>query len=158
VRFSACLERGNEVIGIFISSELSGTLQSAIIAKNQLKSDDIYLIDSRTATVALGLLVRTAARLRDEGHTAKEICAQIEEIKPSLCFFAFVESLKYLKKGGRLSAGAALAGTLLGIKPVLQLAEGRLEAVAKTRGSAAACEKIAELIRASRYSQRHRAW
>ncbi len=140
--FKEIKENGDEAVGIFISSELSGTCQSAAIAKQMLDADNIYVVDSRTVTFSLGLLVLQAVKLRDQGCSAKEICEKIEEMKQHLRLYAMVDTLKYLKKGGRISAVTAVAGEALGIKPIISTIGGRVELVGKSRGRAGAFDWI----------------
>ena len=135
-KFSEYLALGDEIIGIFISSELSGTFQSANIAKLNLSSDKIHLIDSRTVSSAISLLCIEAARLRDNDKTAEEIVALIEEMLPHVKIYAAVTSLEYLKKGGRLNSIEALCGNLLKINPVVTTEDGKVAVAGKFRSNA----------------------
>lgn len=132
--FESALDKGDEVIGIFISSELSGTYQSAAIAKELLDSERIHLVDSRTTTFALALLVRQAVRLRDAGLSAAAIASQLTALTGRLRLFAVVDTLKYLKLGGRISAATALVGGALGITPIIGIVDGKAESLGKSRG------------------------
>lgn len=132
------LEQGDEIIGIFLSSKLSGTFQSATIAADMAESDRIYLVDSLNATFGMGLLVQIAVRLRDEGKTAAEIVATLEELKKRIRVIAFVDTLKYLQMGGRISAATAVVGNLLGINPLISIIDGAVESIGKARGRKAA--------------------
>ncbi len=140
----------DEIIGIFISGELSGTFQSSVIAKGIVNSEKIHLIDSRTVTFGLALLVYEAVRMRDAGHSAAEICEAIQSLTGRLKFYAVVDTLKYLKMGGRLSASSALLGTMLRIKPIISLQDGKVEAVDKKQGLKAAVQAIAQKVKAER--------
>lgn len=133
-RFRSRVEQGDQVVGVFISSLLSGTCQSAAIARDMVDSNNIYVVDSGTVTFALGLLVERAAALRDEGRTAGEIAAELERLSKRLRFYAVVETLKYLKMGGRISAATAVVGGMLGITPILNIRDGVVEAAGKSRG------------------------
>ena len=133
-RFQAHVDRGGEVVGLFIASELSGTCQSAMIARDMVDEDHIFVVDSKTVTFGLGLLVEMAARLRDRGLSAREIAEELEKLKERLRFYAVVETLKYLKMGGRISGTAAVVGGMLGITPILNIRDGVVEAAAKSRG------------------------
>ncbi|MEG0779604.1 MAG: DegV family protein [Oscillospiraceae bacterium] len=132
--FERALERGDEVVGIFVSAKLSGTYQSAIIAKDMLESDKIWVVDSAQATVSLGILVREAVRLRDAGASAREIVRQMDSLKLRVQFLCFVKTLKYFKMGGRISNATAIVGTMLGISPVVSMIDGELKPVDKVRG------------------------
>ena len=106
--FRPLLENGDEVVAILVSSKLSGSFQSACIAKEMLEGGErLHLVDSLNATLGEGLLVREAARLRDAGKTAAEIAAELEALRGRVRFIAFVGTLKYLKMGGRISASTA---------------------------------------------------
>ena len=104
--FKPYQESGDDVVCLFISSQMSGTLQSARVAANILGADNILLPDTLHVTFALGLLVEEAVKMRDAGLSGKEIVARIEELIPRVRLFAMIEDLKYLKMGGRLSATA----------------------------------------------------
>lgn len=142
--FSKYTNSGDEVIGIFISSKLSGTYQSAQIAKKILNSANIYLVDSLSATFGLALLVYEAIRMRDGGHSAAEIHSAVEKLTGRLKLYAIVDTLKYLKMGGRLSSSSALLGTILHIKPILAVEDGVIVPVDKKKGLKAAVECIAQ--------------
>lgn len=134
--FEKELEKGNEIVSILISSKFSGTYGSSIIAKEMVGSDKIYLIDSETACLGHCMLVLEAAKLANEGLSASEIYKKIEEIKTKISIYAGVDTLKYLEKGGRLSKGAAVVGTILNIKPIIKVKSGKIESIDKVRGKA----------------------
>ena len=134
--FQPLLENGDEVVAILVSSQLSGSFQSACIAKEMLEGGErLHLVDSLNATLGEGLLVREAARLRDAGKTAAEIAAELEALRGRVRFIAFAGTLKYLKMGGRISASTAMMGTMLHISPVVAVVDGEVKAVGKVRGS-----------------------
>ena len=142
--FREGLVRGNQVLGIFVSSELSGTVQSAFIAKEMLGSGDVFVVDSRQVALSLGLLVSEAARLRDAGATAAEAAAQLTVLREKVRLYAVVDTLKYLKMGGRVSAATAVMGGVLGITPIVALKDGKVESAGKTRGRKAGVQWIRE--------------
>lgn len=148
LRFRAHVDNGDEVVGIFISSLLSGTYQSAAIARTIVDETRVHVVDSGTVTFALGLLVEQAARMRDGGMGGAEIAAQVEKLSKRLRFYAVVETLKYLKMGGRISAATAMVGGMLGITPILNVRDGVVEAAGKSRGRKGAYQwmekKVAE--------------
>ena len=133
-RFQAHRDRGDDVVALFIASKLSGTCQSAMIAREMVDPDHIFVIDSDTVTFGLGLLVEMAARLRDQGLSAREIAEELERLKARQRFYAVVETLKYLKMGGRISGAAAVVGGMLGITPILDIRDGVVQAAGKARG------------------------
>lgn len=128
----------DEIIGIFISSTLSGTFQSAVIAKDICNTDAIHLIDSKNVTFGLALLILEAVALRDQGKSATEIIATTNDSIPKLRLYAAVNTLKYLKMGGRISTASAFVGDMLGITPLISIADGKVDSVGKTRGKKAA--------------------
>lgn len=130
--------QGDEVVGIFLSSDLSGTYQSACIARDMAGGEGIWLVDSRSVTFGLGLLVMYAAVLRDGGMGAQELAAELEECTQRLRILAVVDTLKYLKMGGRISSAAAMVGGILGVSPIITVEDGKVEAAGKTRGRKAA--------------------
>ncbi|MCL2540595.1 MAG: DegV family protein [Firmicutes bacterium] len=140
--FKHWLGKSNEIIGMFMSSELSGTHQSALMARNMLDGQQIYIVDTKNITVGLGLLVLEAVRLRDAGMTARDIYERLSELKNRVKLFAVVDTLKYLKMGGRISGTAALIGTMLNIKPLVQVFEGKVLPLAKAKGYSKAVQEI----------------
>lgn len=143
--FDQCLERGEEVVCVLISTELSGTAQSAHIAKNTLKSDRIHIVDSRTACLALGLLVEIAAQRAAEGRSAGEIACEMESLTERIRINAAVETLEYLKKGGRLSGTAAALGTMLNIHPLVGILGGKVVQLGKARGKKKMFESLRKM-------------
>lgn len=137
------LENGQDVLTLVFSSALSATCQNAFIAAEELRGEfpdrKLIVIDSLCAAIGLGLLVHTAAKLRDAGKSIAETAAWIEEHKLNVCHWVTVEDLMHLKRGGRVSAATAVVGTMLNIKPIIRVDDnGRLESLAKCRGRKAA--------------------
>ena len=131
--FRPYTDRGDDIVGVFLSSELSGTCQSAFLAKEDVCPEHIFVVDSRSVTFGLGLLVWEAVRLRDEGHQAAEIARILEEKKHRMRVWGLVDTLEYLEKGGRISSTSAKIGSFLGIKPIIAFIDGKVEAVGKAR-------------------------
>ncbi|MBE5960305.1 MAG: DegV family protein [Lachnospiraceae bacterium] len=144
--FEDAKEAGDDLIVITVSSKLSGTCQSALLAKDICEYNRIYIVDSLSVTLGLKCLTQYALFLKEAGKNAEQIVASLEEAKHRLKLFAVVDTLKYLKKGGRLSGTAALAGTLLNIKPIIKVEEGLVIMAAKSRGRNNAYGKIIELM------------
>lgn len=136
--FKNYTDAGDDVIVITISSKLSGTYQSAVIAKDMVGSDKIYLVDSDSATFGLALLVYEAIKQRDNAVDAKQIYDSLMDLKNKIKFYAVVNTLKYLKMGGRLSSSAAIIGEVLGIKPLVSVTGGEVKSIGKERGQKAA--------------------
>ena len=144
--FQAYVENGDEVVCLLISSKMSGTLQSATVAKDILGATNIYLPDTLNVTFALGLLVEEAVKMRDRGLSGAEIVKNIQDIIPRVRLWALIDDLKYLKMGGRLSATSALVAGILGICPIITLKDGLVEVVGKARGKKAAFKFIQGLV------------
>ena len=143
--FRKYLDQGDEIVGIFISGAMSGTCQSALIARDMVDGEDrIHIVDSRTVTFALGLLVEVAATLRDQGLSAGELAAKLEDLACRLRLLALVDTLKYLKMGGRISTASAVVGALLNINPIITIENGLVEGIGKARGRKAAFQWIAK--------------
>lgn len=126
-------EAGDSVVVITLSAQLSGTYQSARIAAADY--DNVYVVDSGSAAIGSGILVELACRLRDEGLCAADIAATLEIEKQKLIVVALVDTLEYLKKGGRISSAVAMVGGMLNIKPVVAIDDGAIQILGKARGS-----------------------
>lgn len=144
--FQEALDSGDEVVGLFLSSRLSGTYQSAVIAREQLGGASIHLLDTLTVSFGTVLLLQQAARLRDEGHSAQSICQALEALKDRVAVYGVVATLKYLHKGGRLSASAAAVGTMLQLKPIVGIQDGAVVSVSKSRGYKSAYRHLAHIL------------
>lgn len=131
--FDKVKEAGEAAVVITISSKLSGTYQSATIAASEY--DNIYIVDSGTAAMGSGILVEMAFELLEKGLDAKTIAERLEEEKKKIIIVALVDTLEYLKKGGRVSKTVAFAGGILNIKPVLSVIDGEINTLGKARGS-----------------------
>ena len=131
--FEKAKTAGEAAVVITLASKFSGTYQSAMIATADY--ENIYVVDSASAAMGSGILVELAFRLLDEGKSAEEIAAILEEEKKKIVIVALVDTLEYLKKGGRISKTVAFAGTVLNIKPVLSVVDGEINMLGKARGS-----------------------
>ena len=132
-QFEQVQKAGDEAVVITLSSNLSGTYQSAVIAAQEY--ENIYIVDSGTAAIGSGILLELALRYLDAGMCAKEIAEKLEEEKKKIIVVALVDTLDYLKMGGRVSKTVAFAGTVLNIKPVLSICNGEIQILGKARGS-----------------------
>lgn len=133
--FRPHIGRGDDIVVMTISSRLSATYSSAVAAANEVAPDKIHVVDTNSGSLGAALLVKRAARLRDQGSmTAKEIADDLRALAPRVRVYAAVDTLKYLKMGGRLTGSAALIGTLLGIKPLIEVREGMVNAIGRARG------------------------
>lgn len=136
--FQPHVEAGDEIVGIFLSSKLSGTCQSAQVAAQTLNSSNIYLVDSLNAALGQHLLVQIAVQLRDQGLSAKEIAERLNELTKKVRLVACVKTMKYLVMGGRVSPALGKIGGILGINPLIEVVDGNVESAGKVRGYKAA--------------------
>lgn len=132
--FEQVRDAGDSLVCVLLASKLSGTFQSAQLAKELSGYDEIYIVDSQQALCGLRMLVDFACVLRDEGLSAREIAEQVESASHRVRLFGIVNTLEYLHKGGRLPASMAVVGTLLKVKPLITLREGEVGILGKGLG------------------------
>lgn len=145
--FQDAAAHGDEVVVITLAEVLSGTYQSANIGKEMAGYGPVYLVNSCTASVGQKMLVLRAAQLRDQGMPAQEIADAIEELKHRVKLYFCIDTLEYLRRGGRLSAAAAGIGTLARVKPILSLGDqGQVQMVAKCMGRRKAMDTLCKLL------------
>lgn len=132
--FRQAQEAGEQVVALTVSSKLSGTCQSAMIAAADFP-DSVWVVDTKTVAIGCGILAELAVRLKEEGLSAAEIVARLEEERENIRVIALLDTLEYLKKGGRISKTVAFAGGLLSIKPVVTIQNGEIHILGKARGS-----------------------
>lgn len=140
--FKKYLDEGYKIVTLVLSSEMSGTYQSACIAKNMLETDDIVVIDSRNVTSGLGILALKACEFRDNGDSIFEIEEKIKNIIPKVKSSLSFESLENLVRGGRLSKTAGTIGSVLGLRLILEVKDGQMAVKDKVRGSKKALKKV----------------
>ena len=126
-------EAGEAAVVLTVASKLSGTYQSAMIAADDY--ENVFVVDTGSVAMGGGILAEYALQLLDEGKSAAEIAAALEETKKKIVVVALVDTLEYLKKGGRVSKAVAFAGGILNIKPVLSVTDGEINILGKARGS-----------------------
>ena len=131
--FEKVKEAGDSAVVITISSKLSGTYQSATIAAEDF--ENIYIVDSGSAAIGSGILAERALQLADSGMEAREIAEILNKEKEKIVIIALLDTLEYLKKGGRISKTVACAGAGLNIKPVISVEDGEIAVLGKARGS-----------------------
>ncbi|WEK52841.1 MAG: DegV family protein [Candidatus Cohnella colombiensis] len=148
--FSSLIDQGYAVVCVNLSSAMSGTYQSACIAKSMFEDDvDITVIDSRSASFGYGQFVVKAAEMALAGATSEQIVAEISRLRDQLKLYFLVETLEYLQKGGRIGKASAVLGTLLNIKPILSIDdEGSIFPIDKVRGHKKAMNRIVEMLQA----------
>ena len=132
--FENIVNEGDEAVVITISSKLSGTYQSATIAAEDF-GGKVFVVDGYTVAIGTGALGEYALKLAESGKSAAEIAQTLEKEKENIRVYAVVDTLEYLKKGGRVSATAAFAGGLLNFKPVIAIADGVVKSITKGRGN-----------------------
>lgn len=132
--FEQVAAAGDTAVVITIASQLSGTFQSALVAAQDYEGT-IFVVDSRTAAIGSGILAELALNLARGGASAAEIFDKLLVIRERICLVALLDTLEYLKKGGRISKTAAFAGNLLSIKPVITIKDGVIHTLGKARGS-----------------------
>ena len=131
--FEKVREAGEEAVVITLSSALSGTYQSAVTAAADFP--EVHVVDGKNATIGQGILVLYALRLADEGIGAAEIAERVEAAVGRVCLVALLDTLEYLKRGGRIPKSVATVGELLAIKPVVGVRDGEVVMLGKARGS-----------------------
>jgi len=132
--FEEAKKAGDELVVLTVSSGISGTYQSAVIAAQDYL-ENVHIVDSKNVAVALGALAEYALELVDRGMSAKEIADELENAREDVVLLALLDTLENLKKGGRIPPVLAFAGGLLSLKPVLWMKDGKLEMLSKGRGT-----------------------
>lgn len=146
--YNKYLQQGYKIISLHLSSKMSGTYQSACLAREILEEDEaIEIIDSQNVTSGLGLLVIKAARLKNEGFTSKEIVREVISTIPHVKSGLVFEELTNLVKGGRLSKTAGVVGNILGIRPILTVKDGEMAVIDKVRGNKKAVRYVINYIK-----------
>ena len=133
VEYDKARKAGESAVVITLASKLSGTYQSAVLAAAEY--ENIYVVDSTSVAIGGGILVELALQFLKEGMDAAEIAQRLEEEKKKIVIVALVDTLEYLKRGGRILKTVAFAGTVLNIKPVISLTDGVINILGKARGS-----------------------
>jgi DegV family protein with EDD domain len=149
--FKGILDAGKDILYVCVSSGLSGTYNSANIAKTMIKDEykeaNIAIVDVLTASLGQGLMVMKAINMKNNGSSMEEIVSCIENSKLNLNTYITVDDLNHLKRGGRISTAAAFVGTILHIKPLLTLNnEGKVMAILKVKGRKSAINKLASFV------------
>lgn len=134
VFFKKYLDLGYDIVHISIGSKISATYQSAVIAKDLLEAENIYIVDSKNLSSGIGLLVLKASDLKEQGQSASEIYNSINKLVPQVSSQFAIKTLDYLHKGGRASGLTAFVGSVLQIKPIIKVIDGKLEVYKKSVG------------------------
>lgn len=146
--FKRLVDEGRTVISVHLSSGVSGTYQSALIAQSMLEGEgDVTVIDSKSASYGYGNQVVAAAEMAQKGASKEEIIEKIHFLRKEMQLYFLVDTLEYLQKGGRIGKASAVLGSLLNIKPILSIDdEGTVFPVEKVRGQKRAMSRITELV------------
>lgn len=145
-QFEKLTKNGDDVVVVTLSSKLSGTYQSAVQASSKYEGK-VYVVDSCTGTIAERLLCEYALRLVDEGKSAKEIAQALDEKKTKVNLLAMLNTLEYLKSGGRISSTATVAGKVLTLKPVISIKDGAVQLAGKALGSKNGSNLLNKLVK-----------
>lgn len=147
-KFQPLVDQGFDVLGIFISSKISGTLQSAIQAKDLMGTagEKVTLVDSLSTSLALGLIAVATARAAENGASLKECVAVADKARENSGIFFAVDTLEFLHRGGRIGGAQRFIGSALNLKPVLALKEGKVEGVDRVRAKSKAHDRLLELV------------
>lgn len=144
--YTALSREAEAIVSVHISSELSGTIDSALAAKKELPNLPIYVIDSRFTSMGLGLITLAAARAVAEGKGLPDVVRAVEDLIPKMNVFFVVDTLEYLQKGGRIGGAAALVGSVLRIRPILHISDGRIDVLGKVRTKSKAVRRMLEIM------------
>lgn len=142
----AFAEGAGSIVSIHVAGSLSGTIKSAQIARDMLPDREIQIVDSQGASMAEGILCRMAVEMAAEGRSAEQIAEALEARVGDMTIYVALESLEYLKKGGRISGAQAAIGTLLSVKPIIMVKHGVVETADRVRTRSKARERLLELI------------
>ena len=138
----------DQIVSIHISSKLSGTINSVLLAKQELDDYHIEVVDSQLVSMGLGFVAMVAARAAKEGRGLEEVLQEARGTVNQVSVFALIDTLEYLEKGGRLGRAQAFLGSLLQIKPLITLRDGEVHPLERARTRAKAVTRICELVRA----------
>jgi len=139
-------QKAEAILSIHLSSRLSATVSSALAARREMRPVPIHVIDSRSASMGLGFIVLAAARAVEEGKSLPQVTEVIEGLIPRMNVIFVVDTLEYLRRGGRIGGASALIGSVLSIKPILYLKDGRVELLEKVRTKRRAKERLLEIM------------
>ena len=147
--FRRSLAKDEEVVCLTVSSGLSGTCASALMARDELpplQRRRVHVVDSENVSIGEQVLARLALRLIEQGIGAADLAAELDVRKQDIRVFALLDTLEYLRRGGRISAVSAAAGTLLNVKPIVAVQAGAIVAIGKARGAKAGRAQLTHLV------------
>jgi DegV family protein with EDD domain len=144
--FKKLREGGDDIVAVHLSSKVSGTYNSALMAAQSVGQEAIEVVDSLTTSMALGFMALEGARLARAGKDRAAISAQLRALVPKARVICVVDTLTYLERGGRIGKARALLGSLLNVKPILQLKDGEVVPLGRARGRPQALSRLVELL------------
>ena len=152
--FRALLQNGDEIVSVHLSSKVSGTYNSALMAAKTVAEEAIAVVDSLSTSMALGFMALEGAKLARAGRDRKTVAERLRALVPKARVICVVDTLTYLERGGRIGKARALLGSLLNVKPILQLKDGEVVPLGRARGRPQALNRLVELLeRDGRVSQ-----
>jgi len=146
-KYQAALDEGYDVLGLFISSGLSGSYQAAELAKQTIASERVQVLDTKLVSMALGFQVLAAARAAADGASLSDCLAVAKDAYTKIEVYFTVDTLKYLHAGGRIGSAKRIFGTALDVKPLLQINDGKIDLVASVRSHSKAVERMIEMVK-----------
>ena len=144
--YRALLEGGNEIVSVHLSSKVSGTYNSALMAAQSIGGGKIDVVDSLSTSMALGFMALEAANLARAGRDRQTVAGCVQGLVAKARVICVVDTLTYLERGGRIGKAAALLGSLLNVKPILQLKDGEVVPLGRARGRPQALNRLVELL------------
>lgn len=144
--FTPYIEEGYDIFYCGISSHMSRTYFNAVMALDEFDEGRIHVIDAKNLSTGIGLLLLKAAKFRDEGYSAKEIADKVNELVPNVKSQFLIEKMDYLHKGGRCGSVAKIAATVLKLKPIIEVREGKMDVGKKPIGTKRACEVMLDML------------
>ena len=136
----------DSIVSVHVADALSGTIKAAQVAKQAFADREIHIIDSQSASMGEGMLAELGVEMANAGATASEITTALEGRRPDLQVYLALETLEYLKRGGRISGAQAAIGTLLSVKPIIEIKDSRVETTERVRTRGKARERLVELL------------
>src|SRR5439155_12423490 len=147
VAYQRAFDGGAEaIVSIHVAGTLSGTIKAAEVAAGMFKDREIHIVDSMSASMGEGVLSELAVQMASAGSTAAEIAQVVTRRRADIGVYLALETLEYLKRGGRISGAQAAIGTLLSVKPIIEIKDGRVETAERVRTRGKAREKLVELL------------
>jgi DegV family protein with EDD domain len=139
-------EGADSIVSVHVADALSGTIKAAQVARQAFADREIHIVDSQSASMGEGMLAELGVEMSNAGATGNEIVTALERRRPDLQVYLALETLEYLKRGGRISGTQAAIGTLLSVKPIIEIKDSRVETTERVRTRGKARERLVELL------------